>query len=69
MTDQIRLSRLTSFLYALAAAIFAGTLLELLAARHVEQPTRLILFMLGGSGLVAVLKFRCGTCDTRGGRL
>ena len=55
MTDQSRLSCLTTFLYGLAAVTFAGTLLELLAARHHERPAQLIPFLLCLAGLGAVL--------------
>src|SRR5919112_690290 len=55
MSDQERLARLTTVLYVLSAAMFGGTILELLAARHYQDPVQLIPFALCGAGLVAVL--------------
>ena len=55
MTDmQTRLSRITTFLYALAAAMFAGTIAELLAIRHYEEPAQLIPFVLCIAGIAAI---------------
>ncbi len=55
MSDRERLARLTNFLYGLAAVMFGGTIVELLAARHFQEPVQLIPFLLCGVGLVAVL--------------
>lgn len=52
--DQLRLSRLTRFLYGLAAAMFGGTILELLAAQHYEEPAQLIPFVLCLAGLASL---------------
>jgi hypothetical protein len=50
-----RLARLTNLLYGLAAVMFGGTMLELLAAKHYQEPMQLVPFVLCGVGLVAVL--------------
>jgi hypothetical protein len=55
MNDRDRLARLTTFLYGLAAAMFAGTIVELLAAKHYQEPMQLIPFALCGVGIAAVL--------------
>jgi len=55
MSDRERLARLTNLLYGLAAVMFGGTILELLAARHYQDPVQLIPFALCGVGFVAVL--------------
>ena len=55
MSDRERLTCLTNLLYGLAAVMFGGTILELLAARHYQDPVQLIPFALCGVGLVAVL--------------
>src|SRR5215213_10558072 len=55
MSDRERLARLTNLLYGLAAVMFGGTILELLAAKHYQDPVQLIPFALCGAGLVAVL--------------
>ena len=55
MSDQERLARLTNLLYGLATVMFGGTILELLAAKHYQDPVQLIPFALCGAGIVAVL--------------
>jgi hypothetical protein len=55
MSDQERLMRLTNLLYGLAAVMFGGTILELVAARHYQDPVQLIPFALCATGFVAVL--------------
>jgi hypothetical protein len=55
MSDRERLARLTNLLYGLAAVMFGGTILELLAAKHYQDPVQLIPFALCGAGLIAVL--------------
>lgn len=54
MSAQERLSRLTGFLYGLAIAMFAGTILELIAAKHYQEPVQLIPFVLCVAGIAAV---------------
>jgi len=55
MSDRERLARLTNLLYGLAAVMFGGTIIELLAAKHYQEPMQLIPFALCAAGLVAVL--------------
>jgi hypothetical protein len=55
MSDRERLARLTNLLYGLAAVMFGGTILELLAAKHYQDPVQLIPFALCGVGVIAVL--------------
>jgi hypothetical protein len=55
MSDRERLARLTNLLYGLAAVMFGGTILELLAAGHYQAPVQLLPFALCGVGFVAVL--------------
>jgi len=55
MSDRERLARLTNLLYSLATVMFGGTILELLAAKHFQDPVQLIPFALCGVGFVAVL--------------
>ncbi len=55
MSEHARLTRLAGFLYGLAMVMFAGTMLELLAAQHFADPIQLIPFVLCAAGLVAVL--------------
>jgi hypothetical protein len=54
MSAQERLSRLTGFLYGLAIVMFAGTILELIAARHFKEPMQLVPFVLCVAGIGAV---------------
>lgn len=54
MSDNERLARLMGLLYGLAAAMFAGTILELIAAGHYEEPVQLIPFALCATGIVAI---------------
>jgi hypothetical protein len=55
MSDHERLARLTNLLYGLAAVMFAGTIVELFAAKHFQEPMQLVPFALCGAGIVAVL--------------
>src|SRR3954453_19043110 len=55
MSDSERLTRLTNLLYGLAAVMFGGTIIELLAAKHYQEPMQLIPFALCVAGLVAGL--------------
>src|SRR5215212_7552377 len=55
MSDRERLARLTNLLYGLAAVMFGGTILELLAAKHFQDPVQLIPFALCGAGFMTVL--------------
>lgn len=54
MSDQLRLRRLRTFLFALAAALFLGTVLELLAVKHYGSRLQILPLVLCGLGLVAV---------------
>lgn len=54
MSAQDRLSRLTGFLYGLAIVMFAGTILELIAAKHFQEPMQIIPFVLCVAGIGAV---------------
>ena len=54
MSAQDRLSRLTGFLYGLAIVMFAGTILELIAAKHFQEPMQLVPFALCVAGIGAV---------------
>ena len=54
MSAQERLSRLAGFLYGLATAMFAGTILELIAAKHFQEPVQLVPFGLCVAGIGAV---------------
>lgn len=55
MSAQERLDRLTTLLYGLAAFIFAGTIVELFAAKHFSDPVQLVPFALCAVGLVLVM--------------
>ena len=55
MSDRERLARLTNLLYGLAAVMFGGTILELLAAKHYQDPVQLIPFALCAAGFIVVL--------------
>ena len=54
MSAQDRLSRLTGFLYGLAIVMFAGTILELIAAKHYQEPVQIIPFVLCVAGIGAL---------------
>ena len=54
MTEHHTLQRLRSFLRGLAAALFGGTLAELLLARHTDGLLQLVPFALAALGLVAL---------------
>jgi hypothetical protein len=55
MSDRDRLAQLANVLYGLAAVMFAGTILELLAAKHFQEPMQIVPFVLCGAGLLVVL--------------
>lgn len=55
MSAQDRLSRLTGFLYGLAIVMFAGTIVELVAAKHFQEPMQFVPFVLCVVGMGAVL--------------
>ena len=54
MSDRQRLTRLRGLLFALAPALFAGTVAELLLAGHTESRLQLIPFALCALGLATV---------------
>jgi hypothetical protein len=54
MSAQDRLSRLTGFLYGLAIVLFAVTILELLAAKHFQEPRQFVPFVICVDGIGAV---------------
>jgi hypothetical protein len=54
MSAQDRLSRLTGFLYALTIVMFAGTILELIAAKHFQEPIQVVPFVLCVAGIFSV---------------
>jgi hypothetical protein len=54
MSQDLTLRRLRAFLVLLAAALFAGTIGELLAAKHYGDPIQLVPFALCGLGLLAL---------------
>jgi hypothetical protein len=51
MSASVTLRRLRTFLFVLAAALFAGTVVELILAEHTDEPLQLIPFALCGLGL------------------
>ena len=57
MSAEIILSRLRTFLLALAAFLSIGTLVELAFTKHWESPIQLIPFVLCGLGLIAIALF------------
>lgn len=54
MSARLALSRLRTFLFLLAAALFVGTIAELIAAKHWQEPLQLAPFALCGLGLGAL---------------
>jgi hypothetical protein len=48
------LSRLRAFLFVVAAALFLGTIAELLAAKHWQEPMQFVPFAFCGFGLMAL---------------
>ena len=54
MDDPLTLRRLRAFLLALAAALLAGTLAELVLVGHADGPVQSVPFVLCGLGLLAV---------------
>ena len=55
MSDRERLQRLVSLLYGLAAVMFVGLFLELLAAKHVQEPMQLVPVVICVAGCSSVL--------------
>lgn len=55
MSAHDRLARLTGFLYGLAIVMFAGTIVELIAAKHYQEPMQFVPFVLCVAGIGAVL--------------
>jgi hypothetical protein len=55
MRAEDALWRLQHFLLILAGVAFGGTVIELLAAKHTEEPVQWIPFVLCGAGIVAVV--------------
>jgi hypothetical protein len=55
MSDHQRLDRLANLLYGLTAIMFGGTIIELLAAKHFQEPMQLVPLVLCTVGLIAVL--------------
>jgi len=55
MNDRLTLQRLRAFLRGLTVALFVGTVVELLLAKHTESPMQLVPFGLCGLGLLALL--------------
>lgn len=54
MSEQDRLSRLANLLYGLAIVLFMGTFVELLAAKHFQEPMQLVPVVLCIVGAVLV---------------
>jgi hypothetical protein len=54
MSERLTLRRLRAFLRALAAALYAGAVVELLLVGHTDGPVQLIPFALCGLGLLAL---------------
>ncbi len=54
MSAEVVLWRLRRFLLLLAAGALTGTLVELWAAKHTEEPMQLIPFVLCGVGMLAL---------------
>ncbi|MCC6314083.1 MAG: hypothetical protein IT337_08705 [Thermomicrobiales bacterium] len=55
MNERARLQRLAGFLYGFSAVMFAGAMLELLAARHFAELMQLVPFALCAVGLAVTL--------------
>lgn len=55
MNDTTILQRLRRFLLWLAAGLCVGTIVELWAAEHTEDPIQYLPFLLAGVGLVTIL--------------
>lgn len=51
MSHEHALRQLGRFLHLLAIVLFIGTIVELIAARHYDEPTQLIPFLLCGLGI------------------
>jgi hypothetical protein len=55
MTADAKLHRLRTFLFALSASLFAGTVLELIAVKHYQDPMQFVPFALCGLGIVMIV--------------
>ena len=55
MSDQERLQRLANVLYGVASVMFGGTFLELLAAKHFQEPLQLVPIVITLASLVLIL--------------
>lgn len=55
MNERAALGRLTTFLHLLAAALFVGSIGELIAAKHYGSTMQLVPFALCGLGLLALV--------------
>ncbi len=53
MSAAARLGQLRTFLFALSASLFAGTVVELITVKHYQDWLQLVPFALGGLGMVA----------------
>lgn len=51
MSHEYALRQLGRFLHLLAIALFIGAIIELIAAKHYDEPTQLIPFLLCGMGI------------------
>jgi len=54
MDSQTALSRLRTFLLAMAIFLFAGTVVELIFQEHTGEPQQIIPFILSGLGIAAL---------------
>lgn len=61
MTAAAALTRLGTFLFWLAAAVFVGTIAELLTAKHWQEPIQLLPFALCIAGLATLIAGRVRT--------
>lgn len=52
--EAIRLRQLRAFLFALAAALYAGTVVELISVKHYQETMQLVPFGLCALGLIAI---------------
>lgn len=55
MNDTTIVQRLRQFLFGLAGFMCAGTIVELLLAKHFDEPMQIVPFVLCAAGLVIVL--------------
>lgn len=54
MNDATIVQRLRNFLFGLAAFMCAGTIVELLLAKHFDEPMQIVPFVLCAAGIVVV---------------